>query len=105
MANISSADGTLTLRGSWTQEALDAFLPVLASWEFYGAYGIQWCDTHTRWKALPPNFTAADAGPSRERWNPSTTGRETGSKTALPIRHILTQEQYDRFLTLCMNRI
>ena len=41
MANISSASGTITLKGSWTQKAIDAFIPVLDSWEFYGQYGIQ----------------------------------------------------------------
>lgn len=41
MANISSAHGTLTLVGDWTQEDINAFLPVLDCWEFYGQYGIQ----------------------------------------------------------------
>ena len=41
MANISSADGKITLRGDWTQEALDALDPVMDAWGFYGEYGIQ----------------------------------------------------------------
>lgn len=44
MANISSASGKITLKGDWTQEAIDAFEPVLEVWGFYGEYGIQSCD-------------------------------------------------------------
>lgn len=43
MANISSASGKITLKGNWTQEAIDAFEPVLELWGFYGEYGIQNC--------------------------------------------------------------
>lgn len=44
MANISSAAGTITLKGGWTQEDIDAFIPVLDCWEFYGEYGVQYYD-------------------------------------------------------------
>ena len=40
MANISSASGTLTLVGYWSDRAVELFQPVLKSWEFYGAYGM-----------------------------------------------------------------
>ena len=43
MANISSAHGTLTLEGYWTQEAVDVLRPVLDSWEFEGEYGLTVC--------------------------------------------------------------
>ena len=100
MANISSADGTLTLQGSWTQEALDAFLPVLASWEFYGAYGIQWCD------AISLESPSAEFSGSG-RWSFSGTlesfddwTRDWIKNAPADTAHPLTQEQYDRFLTL-----
>ncbi len=44
MANISSASGVIILEGNWTEEALEAFEPVLDMWGFYGEYGIQYCD-------------------------------------------------------------
>lgn len=34
MVNISSASGKITLKGDWTQEAIDAFEPVLDVWGF-----------------------------------------------------------------------
>ena len=41
MANISSANGTLTLKGDWTEAAVEALKPVLDAWKFYGEYGMQ----------------------------------------------------------------
>ena len=41
MANISSANGTLTLEGDWTEAAVEALRPVLDAWKFYGEYGMQ----------------------------------------------------------------
>ena len=45
MANISSASGTIHLTGRWTKAAVEALLPVLDAWKFYGEYGLQWYDT------------------------------------------------------------
>ena len=100
MANISSASGTLTLQGGWTQEALDAFLPVLDSWEFYGAYGLQWCGPVSL-----ENPTADFYGSGR--WSFTGTLESFDDWTRDWIKngpddtsHPLTQEQYDLFLTL-----
>lgn len=41
MANISSANGTLTLKGDWTEAAVEALKPVLDAWKFYGEYGMR----------------------------------------------------------------
>ena len=41
MANISSAYGTLTLKGDWNQEAIDLFQKVLNCWSFHGEYGLE----------------------------------------------------------------
>lgn len=43
MANITRANGTLTLVGDWKEEDIALFQPVLNSWSFYGQYGIQYC--------------------------------------------------------------
>ena len=43
MANITRANGTLTLVGDWKEEDIALFQPVLSSWEFEGQYGIQHC--------------------------------------------------------------
>lgn len=41
MANISSENGTLTLKGDWTEAAVEALKPVLDAWKFYGEYGMR----------------------------------------------------------------
>ncbi len=41
MANISSVNGTLTLKGDWTEAAVEALKPVLDAWKFYGEYGMR----------------------------------------------------------------
>lgn len=41
MANISSAEGTMTLGGLWTAEDIETFRPVLDTWKFYGEYGLR----------------------------------------------------------------
>lgn len=67
MANISSANGTIKLKGRWTKKAVELFLPILKSWRFYGEYGIQWCETHLTRIVL---FPSRDMGDSRfpARW-------------------------------------
>ena len=41
MANISSAYGTLSLKGDWTQEDIDLFQKILNCWSFHGEYGLE----------------------------------------------------------------
>ena len=84
MANISSAHGKLTLIGNWTNEAIEALAPVLECWEFYGEYGIQWCDKLSCKKQVL-TFLAVVAGPFLERWNPLIIGPVPGSKINLNV--------------------
>lgn len=74
--------------------------PFLASWEFYGAYGIQWCDTIS---LESPSAEFYGSG----RWSFTGTLESFDDWTRDWIKngpadtsHPLTQEQYDRFLTL-----
>ncbi len=103
MANISSANGSIILEGNWTQEALDAFEPVLDMWEFYGEYGIQWCGGFTLDK-LKAEFYGCG------RWSFSGTLDSFDDWTRSWLKdkperngkliHSLTEEQYSNFLKL-----
>ena len=100
MANISSAEGKMTLEGNWTKEAVEAFSPVLDSWEFYGAYGIQW---HSGLSIKKKSIQFSGCG----RWGFSGTLESFDDWTRDWIQnhpedtsHPLTQEQYDAFLQI-----
>lgn len=104
MANISSANGTITLKGNWTQKAIDAFIPVLDSWEFYGEYGIQSYYSELSLKNKTTDFYGCG------RWSFSGT---LGSfddwtrdwiKTNPNESHPLTAEQYDEFLKIMSDK-
>lgn len=98
MANISSAAGTITLKGSWTQEDIDAFIPVLDCWEFYGEYGVQYYDKTPT--ADNPKTSFSGCG----RWSFSGTLESFDDwtrdwiKKSGDSRHALSQEQYDLLL-------
>lgn len=99
MANDSLANGTIRLKGRWTKRVLEDFLPVLEMWRFYGAYGIQSCQT----PALQ-NRTVEFTGCGRwsfsstlsdfDSWTRSWLQREEDGRPA----RTLTAEGYDRFL-------
>ena len=100
MANISSAEGTITLKGNWTQQAIDAFKPVLNSWEFYGEYGIQDCRNELPLKNKITEFYGCG------RWSFSGTLNSFDDWTRDWIKknpdenHPLTAEQYNEFLKI-----
>ena len=80
MANITRANGTLTLAGNWDADDIALFQPVLRSWSFYGQYGIQHCDKLSEQKKSASFYGCGRWG-FREPWNPSMHGHWTGSKT------------------------
>lgn len=98
MANISSVTGTITLKGGWTQEDIDAFIPVLNCWSFYGEYGIQYYDETPT--ADNPRTGFGGCG----RWSFSGTLESFDDWTRDWIkkpgnsRNALSQEQYDLLL-------
>lgn len=98
MANISSASGTLTLVGYWSDRAVELFQPVLKSWEFHGAYGMSASGAPT-----PNRPSVGFSGTGR--WSFSGTLENFDSWTRDWIKnpepgtsHPLTQEQYDALL-------
>ncbi len=104
MANISSANGTITLKGSWTQKAIDAFIPVLDSWEFYGQYGIQSYYSELSLKNKTTKFYGCG------RWSFSGTLESFDDwtrdwiKTNPDSNHPLTTEQYNEFLKIVSDK-
>ena len=104
MANISSANGTITLKGRWTQKAIDAFIPVLNSWEFYGQYGIQSYYSKLSLKNKTTDFHGCG------RWSFSGTLESFDDwtrdwiKTNPDSNHPLTAEQYDEFLKIMSDK-
>lgn len=99
MANISSADGTIKLRGRWTQKALNMFIPILKVWSFEGEYGIQWCQTPSM-QEKTVEFSGCG------RWTFSSTSEEFDTWTRRFLQEkngqedIPTLESYREFLTL-----
>lgn len=93
MANITTAEGSLTLVGNWQQEDIDLFLPVLKSWSFYGQYGIQRCDTPSC-QRRKVSFSGCG------RWDFGGTLESFHEWTLDWIQNHgpLTQDQYDAFL-------
>ena len=65
MANITRANGTLTLVGDWKEEDIALFQPVLRSWEFEGQYGIQHCGNLSE-QNNSASFLAVDVGGFQE---------------------------------------
>ena len=104
MANISSASGTITLKGDWTQKAIDAFKPVLDSWAFYGEYGIQSYYSDLSLKNKTTGFYGCG------RWSFSGTLESFDDwtrdwiKTNPASKHPLTAEQYDEFLQIMCDK-
>ncbi len=100
MANISSAEGKIALKGNWTQQAIDAFKPVLKSWEFYGEYGIQDCRNELSLENKTTEFYGCG------RWSFSGTldsfddWTRDWIKTNPDENHPLTAEQYNEFLRI-----
>lgn len=93
MANISSASGTLTLVGYWSDRAVELFQPVLKSWEFYGAYGMSAYGMPT---SNRPSVSFTGSG----RWSFAGTLRSFDDWTRdwVEKEDGLTQEQYDALL-------
>ena len=93
MANITTAEGSLTLVGNWQQEDINLFLPVLKSWSFYGEYGIQRCDTPSC-QRRKVSFSGCG------RWDFGGTLESFHEWTLDWIQNHgpLTQDQYDAFL-------
>ncbi len=105
MANISSAHGKITLKGDWTQEAIDAFEPVLELWGFYGEYGIQGCYGDFDEEHLTAEFYGCG------RWSFSGTldsfedwsrqwFKDKPKKTNGELICTTTEEQYDNLLKI-----
>lgn len=103
MANISSADGKIILMGDWTQEALDAFKPVLHAWAFYtniGGDGIRWCgDLDLQ------HLTADFSGYGRYAFSHTLEWLDEGTRGWIAghpadTSHPLTGKQYDAFLKI-----
>lgn len=100
MANISNAHGTLTLMGDWTQEALDAFIPVLDCWSFDGEYGIQ--DHGLLTLEHPKTYfygcgrwSFADTLECFDEWTRDWTAEHSDDNS-----HPLTIQQYEHLLAL-----
>ena len=105
MANISSAHGKITLKGDWTQEAIDAFEPVLELWGFYGEYGIQGCYSSLDEEHLTTEFygcgrwSFSGTLDSFEDWSRQWFKDNPKRPNGEPI-HTTTEEQYDNFLKI-----
>lgn len=99
MANISSADGSIKLRGRWTKKALNMFIPILKVWEFEGEYGIQGCQTPSM-QEKTVEFSGCG------RWTFSSTLEEFDAWTRSFLQEkngqedVPTLEHYHEFLTL-----
>lgn len=94
MANITQAHGTLTLVGPWTQESLDAFLPVLDCWAF-GQFGIM---EHGPLSLAQPSTTFWGCG----RWSFCGTLEKLDiwTRTDQSGPHHVTMQQYERLIQL-----
>ena len=104
MANISSAEGTITLKGNWTQQAIDAFKPVLNSWEFYGEYGIQDCRNELSLKNKTTDFNGCGRSSFSDTLNSFDDWTRDWIKTNPDENHPLTAEQYDEFLKIMSDK-
>lgn len=110
MANISSASGKITLKGDWTQEAIEAFEPVLEVWGFYGEYGIQSCDGFDE-EHLTADFygcgrwSFSSTLDSFEDWTRQWFKDNPKRPNGEPIC-ATTEEQYENFLKImCENHL
>ncbi len=110
MANISSASGKITLKGDWTQEAIDAFEPVLDVWGFYGEYGIQDCGGFDE-EHLTSDFygcgrwSFSGTLESFEDWTRQWFKDNPKKPNGEPIC-ATTEEQYENFLKImCENNL
>ena len=105
MANISSASGKITLKGNWTQEAIDAFEPVLDLWGFYGEYGIQSCYSNLDEEHLTTEFYGCGRWSfsgtlnSFEDWSRQWFKDNPKKPNGEPIC-TTTEEQYDHLLKI-----
>lgn len=105
MANISSASGKIILKGDWTQEAIDAFKPVLELWGFYGEYGIQSCYSGFDEEHLTAEFygcgrwSFSGTLDSFEDWSRQWFKDNPKRPNGKPICDT-TEEQYDHFLKI-----
>ena len=93
MANITRANGTLTLAGNWDADDIALFQPVLRSWSFYGQYGIQHCDKLSEQKKSASFYGCG-------RWGCSGTLESFHAWTLDLIKNHgpLTEQQYQEFL-------
>ena len=93
MANITRANGTLTLAGNWDADDIALFQPVLRSWSFYGQYGIQHCDKLSEQKKSASFYGCG-------RWGFSGTLESFHAWTLDWIKNHrpLTEQQYQEFL-------
>lgn len=100
MANISSASGTLTLRGPWSEEDIALFVPVLDTWQFYGEYGIQSYDTKLSTRHMSTGFYGCG------RWSFSGTvaSFDEWTRDWIKNRGPLTQEQYNALLRVMQEK-
>ena len=107
MANISSASGTIHLTGRWTKAAVEALLPVLDTWKFYGEYGLQWYDTPSLQERTVDfsgcgRWSFSETLDSFHDW---TCGllKEKPQRNGQPIC-TLTEEAYQKFLQIMAER-
>ena len=109
MANISSAEGTMTLGGLWTAEDIETFRPVLDTWKFYGEHGLR---CYKRGELTEEHRSCDFEGSGR--WDFSSTLKSFDDWTRNWIEPkddwsrnyikkngpLLTKEQYEKFLTV-----
>ena len=93
MANITSANGTLTLVGDWDADDIALFQPVLDSWHFYGQYGIQHCG-----KLSPQMKSASFYGCGRWGFSGTLESLHDWTIDWIKTQGPLTEQQYQDFL-------
>ena len=100
MENISSAEGTIKLKGSWTKKAIDAFKPVLDSWSFDGECGIQDCNSELSLKNKTTNFNGCGRLSFSNTLDSFDDWTRDWIKANPDSNHPLTAEQYNEFLKI-----
>lgn len=103
MANISSANETLTLKGDWTEAAVEALKPVLDAWKFYGEYGMRVYEYPTVDKTTiefngSGRWSFSGTLGDFDSWTRSWI-KDQPERNGEPIRPLAT-EQYDLLLKL-----
>lgn len=98
MANSSSTEGTMQLKGRWTKQAVEQFLPVLRVWKAFGEYGIHWVE-YPSYQQRKVSFsgcgrwTFSSTLEDFDHWTRNWLHEQAGQETAP-----LTEETYNTFL-------